>query len=128
MLEIPNLPVLKKDQETLVTELLAFFQNLVVEVNELVPTGSVVFFAGVTIPDGWLICDGAAYEIEDYKALAKAIGQTYGGAGTQFEVPDYQDKVLFGASATRPLATAYGGFGAGSPTIGGIAGYYIIKV
>jgi microcystin-dependent protein len=38
-----------------------------------VPTGSISQFAGVAVPTGWLLCDGAAYSQTAYAALFAAI-------------------------------------------------------
>jgi len=97
-LEVPSLPFLEDDPQKLKAILDAFFQNLIIAFNESVPTGTIFPFAGVTLPSGWLLCDGTSYEIEDYKALAKAIGQTFGGTGSQFEVPDSTETGTFPSS------------------------------
>lgn len=124
-LDEPVLPFINKDPDVLRQTLSEFFATLVVELNTAVPTGTIFAFAGVNIPDGWLICDGASYDQEAYKALAKALGQ-YDGSGGTFQVPDAEEKVLFGASATYPLGTEVGNFSPGSGT-GGLAVYCIIK-
>lgn len=51
-----------------------------------VPTGTIVAYAGVNVPDEWLPCDGTSYRKGDYPALAAALGAT--GAGGEFTVPD----------------------------------------
>lgn len=46
-------------------------------------------YAGAGIPPGgWLLCDGSLHNVTDYPALFAVIGYTYGGAGTQFAVPN----------------------------------------
>lgn len=122
----PQLPYLNKDPDTLREALSAFFDEFVTAFNNLLPPGSVVAFAGVAIPEGWLECNGDSYDQETYKDLAKALAQ-YDGSGGTFQVPDYQEKVLFGQSATYPLDTEEGFFGSAG-NIAGKAIYYIIKV
>jgi len=63
-----------------------------------VPAGTVVAFAGDQVPSGWLLCDGAEYEIARFPALASAIGHAYGtsDAATRFRVPDYRGRFLRG--------------------------------
>lgn len=62
-----------------------------------VPPGSVVSFAGATVPTGWLICDGASYLRADYNSLFGVIGVAFGAAdGTHFNVPDLRGRVAVG--------------------------------
>jgi microcystin-dependent protein len=74
----------------------------------IVPTGR------STAPDGWLLCDGAAYLIEQYPALYNAIGTAFGvgDAGT-FKVPDLRGRGPIGAGqgsglTNRALAASDG--------------------
>ena len=55
-----------------------------------VPTGIVQAFAGSTLPDGWLLCDGSAVSRTDYAALFAVIGTTYGAGdgSTTFNLPN----------------------------------------
>ncbi len=51
--------------------------------------GEVIQFAFDFAPPFYLLCDGAAYSIQKYRALFGVIGTTYGGDGvTTFKVPD----------------------------------------
>lgn len=54
-------------------------------------TGSVNMYAGITIPDGWLLCDGSAVPRATYPQLFGTIGTVYGvGDGsTTFNLPDF---------------------------------------
>src|SRR5262245_45908904 len=63
------------------------------------PTGSVVAFAGVSAPTGWLLCDGAAVSRTIYVNLYNVIGTTYGvGDGsTTFNVPDLRGRAAIGS-------------------------------
>lgn len=79
----------------------------------LVPTGSVVAFAGTTPPNGWLLCDGTAVSRSTYSTLFAAIGNSHGvGDGTAtFNLPDYRGRFLRGVngSASRdPDASSRG--------------------
>lgn len=58
-------------------------------------TGCVVPFAGPDnfVPAGWLKCDGSSYNITQYPALYNVIQQTYGGTGSQFQVPNLQNEL-----------------------------------
>ncbi len=56
----------------------------------LVPSGSVVFVAGDTVPAGWLKANGAAVSRTTYASLFAAIGTRYGAGNgsTTFNLPD----------------------------------------
>jgi len=77
-----------------------------------VPPGTVLPYAGVTMPQGWLACDGAEYSKTVYPGLFAALQTTYGetngsgGAGTtHFRVPDFRGRfprfndAMFGGTA-----------------------------
>lgn len=66
--------------------------------NALVPTGTVVAFAGRPdrVPAGWMLCDGRSLTREMYPALFNAIGTAHGGDGTNFNLPDYRGRFLRG--------------------------------
>lgn len=61
-------------------------------------------------PAGWLECNGQAVSRSTYADLFTAIGTMYGAGNgsTTFNVPDYRDRSLVGASATKPLASIGG--------------------
>jgi microcystin-dependent protein len=98
-----------------------------------VPAGTVVPFAGSTVPDGWLLCDGlTCLDGADprYAGLFAAIGITYGaGSGSQFKVPDMRGRVpagrddMGGPNASR-LNTGVGAptFSAATTTLGAAGG------
>lgn len=72
------------------------------------PVGMLAPFAGSVAPTGWLLCDGASYSSSAYPALYDVIGTTYGGTGTQFNVPDMRDRFPMGASASKVRGTTGG--------------------
>jgi len=79
----------------------------------LVPSGTVVAFAGTSAPSGWLLCDGNAYAKSAYVSLFAAIGTTWGGDGTTFNVPDLRGRTAIGAGhgnglTNHPLAEISG--------------------
>jgi microcystin-dependent protein len=63
-----------------------------------VPAGTVVPFAGTTIPEGWELCDGLPRDGTEskYARLFAAIGTTYGGSGTTFNKPDLRGRTAIG--------------------------------
>jgi microcystin-dependent protein len=67
------------------------------------PTGTIAYYAGdVTIsgpPVGWLLCTGASFTSAQQPALhalLSAAGYPYGGAGANFNVPDFRGRVALG--------------------------------
>jgi len=54
------------------------------------PTGSIMIWAGTTVPEGYLLCDGSAVSRTTYSALFSAIGTTYGAgdSSTTFNLPN----------------------------------------
>ncbi len=63
-----------------------------------VPPGSVLAFAAVTAPAGYLACNGALVSRSTYAALFAAVGTTYGvGDGaTTFALPDLRGEFVRG--------------------------------
>lgn len=81
--------------------------NLGIDATLFNPTGSIIAFAGNTLPDGYLLCDGSKVSRTTYKKLFDVIGTTYGaGDGkTTFTLPNLIDRFLEGSSvAGRYLA------------------------
>lgn len=60
--------------------------------DKLVPPGAIMDFATLTAPVGWLVCDGASILVTSQQALFDAIGYTWGGSGTSFNLPALQDR------------------------------------
>jgi microcystin-dependent protein len=72
--------------------------------------GEVVGYAGPVAPTGWLMCEGQAVSRAIYAALFAVLGTQYGaGDGTNtFNLPDYRDKFIKGASTAEPRGTQGG--------------------
>lgn len=51
-------------------------------------------------PKSWALCQGQSFTVQQNQALYALIGQTFGGTGTNFLLPDLRGRV--------PLATAKG--------------------
>jgi microcystin-dependent protein len=52
--------------------------------------------------NGWLLCDGAKYNVSSYPSLAISIGKKYGGDGiTTFRVPNLMNTMVRGAHAAN---------------------------
>lgn len=67
-----------------------------------IPVGTVLHFAGITAPKGFLLCDGSAISRVTYAKLFEVIGELYGNGdgSTTFNLPDYREVVLVGAGAS----------------------------
>lgn len=78
--------------------------------NWKVPVGTVVPFAGVDLPSGWLWCRGGAVSRTTYAKLYKVLGTKYGkGDGnTTFNVPNLQGKFPLGYSSSHAVSTSGG--------------------
>lgn len=66
-----------------------------------IPIGGILPFAGITIPFGFLLCDGSEVLIAKYPDLYQAIGVTYNGAAPligfdTFRIPDLRARFPLG--------------------------------
>lgn len=60
--------------------------------------GTIILWAGTKIPKGWFLCNGSQYPIGgEHAALYAVIGNTYGGTGNMFAVPDLRGRFPIGA-------------------------------
>lgn len=90
------------------TDAAGALSNLGVDITSLNPTGTIIAFAGNTLPDGYLLCDGSKVSRTTYKKLFGVIGTTYGaGDGTTtFTLPNLIDRFLEGSSAAGKYVEA----------------------
>ena len=75
------------------------------------PLPGVIYpYSGANIPDGFLLCDGAAYSRTEYAELFAAIGTMYGSGdgSTTFNVPDLVERVPAGAGDNHPAGEMVG--------------------
>jgi microcystin-dependent protein len=66
--------------------------------GSVIPPGTVAPFAGGVVPDGWLLCNGAAVSRSVYSELFSKIGVAHGSGdgSTTFRLPDYRGRFLRG--------------------------------
>jgi microcystin-dependent protein len=83
LLEDLNTP----SNETIIDSLNSF-------VTSLIPPGTVLPYAGLIPPNGFLMCDGATYNSADYPFLVKAI-KSDDYILTTFRVPDFRGKTFY---------------------------------
>ena len=65
-------------------------------IKKRMPAGTIIMYAGKSIPEGFLMCNGGAYSSSVYPELYAAIGTIYGNGeggsnGEDFNVPDLTD-------------------------------------
>ena len=74
----------------------------------LVPIGCVQAYAGNTLPNGWLLCDGSAVSRTTYAKLFSVIGTTYGSGNgsTTFNLPNLVDKFVEGSATAGTVKSA----------------------
>ena len=104
-------------------ELAAKINHLQKQLEEIVgePLGIVKMWAGRSIPNGYLLCDGGEYSRtnDEYKGLYEAIGDTFNNAkssnGTsyvtdsdKFRVPDLRGRFIVGYHSTDEEYNIYG--------------------
>lgn len=65
-------------------------------ISSIMPSGSVIPFAGSSAPTGFLLCAGQSLVVADYQDLHDVIGYTYGGSGANFTLPDLRGRVVAG--------------------------------
>jgi microcystin-dependent protein len=71
----------------------------------LIPPGTVIQSAAVNEPAGWFDCDGRRLNTIEYSDLFAAIGYTFGGADTSFNIPDARGRVAVGLGSGVGLTT-----------------------
>lgn len=68
--------------------------------KQVVQTGTIESYAGIDIPEGYLLCDGLIVNIADYPRLFEIIGTSWGygnNDGLTFHLPDLRGKFLRGS-------------------------------
>lgn len=65
-----------------------------------IPSGTMIAFAGKSVPDGWLLCNGALVSRTTYAKLFAAIGTAWGAGNgsTTFKLPDADGRVMQGVT------------------------------
>ena len=102
-------------------------QVIDITVSEGAQPGDYKMIAGSTIPDGWLLCNGAAVSRTTYAKLFAAIGTRYGSGNgsTTFNLPNFNGRHVLGTTNTGNLGSYVS---AGLPDITGGAFFYGVEV
>ena len=74
------------------------WKTLNIKVTDTLPVGTIIPYAGTTIPSNYMKCEGQELSRIEYDILFSAIGTTYGvGDGTTtFNLPNLKGKVITG--------------------------------
>ena len=103
--------------QTKTDQLLSAMKNLG---KAIVPIGTVVFYLGTTIPDGYLLCNGAILLRTEYPELFAVLGTKCGSVDSaHFKLPDTHHRFLEG---TTTLSEVGSYIAAGLPNIVGSQG------
>ena len=87
--------------------------------------GTIMPFAGPSgadLGDNWLFCDGSEYARSLYPDLSNALGTTYGGDATNFNVPDLRGRTLYGELAGEPASANRSSLASFNTDISGVVG------
>ena len=92
----------------------------------VLPSGSLMQFAGSSAPAGWSICDGSAISRTTYAALFAAIGTTFGAGNltTTFNLPDFRGRTAIGAGTGAGDGASGSGLPAGTALAARARGQY----
>lgn len=85
-------------------------------VDQVLPAGCIMPFAGTSAPTSWVACDGSAISRSTYATLFAAIGTTWGSGdgSTTFNVPDLRGMFLRGTGTNATGSSS----GAAGPSVG----------
>lgn len=89
--------------DTDVQKALDTLDDLVVPSSVL--AGQIIATASSSVPTGFLECDGSSLDTTLYADLFLAIGYTYGGSGSNFDLPDLRGEFLRGWDNGRGIDT-----------------------
>lgn len=75
--------------------------------GEAIPAGTILPYAGKTVPSGFLAANGANVSRTTYARLYGAIGTTWGSGdgATTFKLPDFRNRTIWGANAASEVGT-----------------------
>ena len=112
------------------TDLFSYLKETTVSKKTDIPVGTVISYAAgtLTMPEGWLLCNGQAVDRTTFAELFATIGTTYGGGNgsTTFNVPDYRARFLRGYDGPSALGNTNGerGLALGATQYDGLPNIY----
>jgi microcystin-dependent protein len=84
--------------------------NLAMNYQFVNPIGSIICFAGQSVPSGWVLCDGSELSKTEYPKLFSVIGNIYGSPANSgnFVLPNLQQRMPLGKSNSNSLGDTSG--------------------
>ncbi|MCP4136799.1 MAG: tail fiber protein [bacterium] len=128
-----NMTAMKEEIQqlkTTISELQGASESGIQDLRDKVsPPGTINPFAGDTVPEGWLLCDGQAYGRTEHSELFQAIGTAWGTPdGSRFNVPDLRGVFLRGVdrgTGKDPDAGSRGVINPGGNTGNNVGSYQV---
>lgn len=75
------------------------------DLSAVIPPGTLIHYAGKSVPDGYLIANGSVVPIADYPALYAVLGKMHGGNSTSFALPNLNGRFLECTASTSSFGT-----------------------
>jgi hypothetical protein len=102
--------------------------NFVYTSSGIIPVGSIMpFISSANAPSGWLLCNGQSVAGSVYPELSAVIGTTFGGNATNFNVPNFINRVLYGVNTSPGSSTLYNIASGTNSSLSATGALYIIK-
>ena len=93
-----------------------------------IPVGSIMpFISSGAAPYGWLLCNGQQVAGSAYRELSAVIGTSYGGNTTNFNLPNFTNRTLYGVSNNPANSTIYSIATGSNSNLSAYGVLYIIK-
>jgi microcystin-dependent protein len=70
------------------------------------PVGTVLAYAGLNVPQKYLLCDGSTISKSQYPLLFDTLDYLYGGSGDNFDLPYLVDNVVSGTLINADTSTS----------------------
>jgi len=86
-----------------------YSELLTVNMVDFTPVGTIVAYAGIlsSIPEKWLLCDGAILNADDYTELRNVLDTPFDD-NTNLYLPDLRSRFIYGASFNSDLGDVGG--------------------
>ncbi len=96
--------------EAIETQQIDVAQDIYVNSGLYTPVGSILSYAGTSVPTGWLFCDGSEVSKTTYSRLFNVIGTLYGTSSdsSKFVLPNLADRVLVGKTNSNSVGNSGG--------------------
>jgi microcystin-dependent protein len=87
------------------TESVNVSDNYYINHQTSTPVGSILSYAGITAPNGWLLCDGSEINKTTYSNLYSVVGTLYGASvnPNNFKLPNLVNRIPVGKGNTNSI-------------------------